>query len=164
MLCDKCGKNQATIHMAEFISGKRRNIHLCESCMKAAFGSNAANLSLEDILGSMIDSVRDKSVGRDLGRKGLLTCPMCGEYYDEFTLKTELGCPEDYFVFHNHILDLLKTNLDEPVHKGKFPTHSHEKTVSVNMRISLTEKLEKALEAEDYEAAANLRDLLRGLL
>ncbi|MGE4285011.1 MAG: UvrB/UvrC motif-containing protein [Phycisphaerae bacterium] len=164
MLCDKCGKNQATIHMAEFISGKRRNIHLCEDCMKKAFSSNTTNLSLEDILGSMIDSIRNKTVGRELGKKGLLSCPMCGEHYDEFTMKTELGCPEDYFVFHNHILDLLKTDLDEPVvHKGKFPTHSHEKTVSENMRISLTENLEKALEVEDYEAAANLRDRLRGL-
>lgn len=163
MLCDKCKKNQATIHMAEFVSGKRRNIHLCESCMKEAFGGNAANISLEEILGSVIESVKNKAVGRELGSKGLLVCPMCGKNYEEFTPQTALGCPEDYFVFHNHILDLLKPELEEPVHKGKFPSNSHEKTVSQNLRITLTEKLEKALEDEDYEAAASLRDRLRGL-
>ena len=33
MLCEICGKNEATIHIEEITDGKSKTLHLCGECM-----------------------------------------------------------------------------------------------------------------------------------
>ena len=35
MLCDKCKKNEATVHIKEFHNGKCKDFHLCNECASA---------------------------------------------------------------------------------------------------------------------------------
>ena len=34
MLCDECGKNQATYHEIRKINGRRTEVHLCDACRR----------------------------------------------------------------------------------------------------------------------------------
>ena len=34
MLCNECGKNQATVHSVQYINGAKSEVHLCAECAK----------------------------------------------------------------------------------------------------------------------------------
>ena len=52
MLCDRCKKNEATIHVKKVLNGKIESMHLCAECAKekeengvlGAFGFNLAEV------------------------------------------------------------------------------------------------------------------------
>ena len=52
MLCDECGQNQATIHIAAFIGGKKKYEHLCAQCWQKRAGQQG--LSVGDLLSHLL--------------------------------------------------------------------------------------------------------------
>ena len=167
MLCDKCGQNPATIHMVEYVNGKQKEIHLCETCVQQTLSSPLKNTSLNQVMSEMIEAInnRDKYKRRkNVPLADKKQCPVCGEIYGELSQDTILGCPEDYFVFHNKIKKVLSNDIGENyVHSGKLPSSSLEETISENIRLTLVARMEKAVSIEDYEGAAEIRDQLRNL-
>ncbi|ARN56815.1 UvrB/UvrC motif-containing protein [Sedimentisphaera salicampi] len=168
MLCQRCKKRPASVHMAEYINGQQREVHFCEKCVQETLSEALNQGSLSEMMGKLIGSV-SQSDGEDEQNKTpeaekTYECPVCGETYSGFFKNTLLGCPEDYFVFNNSINDVLSNSeIENPVHSGKLPSKSLEDTVNENIRQTLNIRIEKALENEDYESAAQIRDRLRSL-
>ncbi|WP_161488117.1 UvrB/UvrC motif-containing protein [Sedimentisphaera cyanobacteriorum] len=154
--------------MAEYINGKQREVHFCEKCVQETLSEALNGGSLSEMMGKLIGSVSPEAGGEEKTKSPAeqknYECPVCGETYSGFTRDTLLGCPEDYFVFSNKISDVLSnTEIENPVHSGKLPSKSLEDTVNENIRQTLNIRIEKALENEDYESAAQIRDRLRSL-
>src|SRR5262249_12597121 len=52
MRCDKCDKNEATIHFIPVVSGKpQKTVHLCKDCAPDAGGKSPGVKSIEGIYG-----------------------------------------------------------------------------------------------------------------
>ena len=83
-----------------------------------------------------------------------LRCPNCGVRLVDLRKTGRVGCANCYEVFRKQILPLLKRVHGSVVHEGFVPV-SPEAPVGLPR---LREELRRAIEAEDFEQAARLRD------
>lgn len=93
-----------------------------------------------------------------------VTCPMCGTTRREVILYRRVGCTACYEAFHDTIDYLLhRTSPEGVTHSGRIPQRlARYRTLFVD-RERLRERLNRALEEEDFETAAALRDELDAL-
>jgi protein arginine kinase activator len=88
-------------------------------------------------------------------------CPVCQITFLEFRNSGRLGCPYDYEVFRDELMPLLESIHGETRHSGKVPKRAPRNTQQQTTLIQLRNELKRAVAAEDYEAAARLRDEIK---
>ena len=88
-------------------------------------------------------------------------CPHCQITFLEFRNSGRLGCPFDYEVFRDELMPLLENIHDETRHCGKVPHRAPRTSQRQTELIDLRNKLKRAVAAEDYEAAATIRDQIK---
>ena len=155
MKCQFC-PNPATVHLTDIVNGHKKETHLCQACAEKKQLLNKQDLNLSAILqfvGPHIGALTD-----DLAR---LTCPECGIKYMEFKAEGRLGCPHDYQVFHTALEPLLLRIHRATRHAGKKPRHRSRTAGWQTEIVTLRQRLREAVDTENYEEAARLRDLLR---
>ena len=156
MKCQSCS-SPATVHLTDIINGQKKELHLCQACAEQQQFIKQQELNLPAILQSLIG----QHVGQLTDELSRLTCPACGIKYMEFRAEGRLGCPHDYDVFRAGLEPLLKRIHRSIRHAGKKPRH-REATAGVQQEwVELRRQLREAVDAEQYEEAARLRDLLR---
>ncbi len=79
----------------------------------------------------------------------------------EFRAAGRLGCPHDYEVFRVGLEPLLQRWHRSVRHKGKTPRHGRAVAAAGAGLLELRGRLRQAVDAEAYEEAAQLRDLIR---
>ena len=90
-----------------------------------------------------------------------LRCPRCGFTQADFKKAGRLGCPDCYTTFSEALESLLKTMHKGTRHVGKVPENLRQSR-DLSDRLKLLQKrLAKAIEAEDFEQAAVLRDEIK---
>lgn len=101
-------------------------------------------------------------------------CPRCGMTYEEFRKVGRFGCAQCYAAFAQHLQRLLKRVHGATRHAGKSPAGRGASPVSASGTAArpaaaseelgrLRQELEKAVAAEAYERAAELRDRITQL-
>jgi protein arginine kinase activator len=155
MLCQHCKKHTATVHLTDLVKGEKRERHLCESCAAHEGVVVKQDVSINDVLNSFLMS---QSSVQELAR---LKCPQCGISFVEFRNQGLLGCPHDYDVFESALQNLIERAQDgHDRHTGKRPGEVVEIDPVQQERLRLQRELREAIEREDYEHAARLRDQL----
>jgi protein arginine kinase activator len=92
-----------------------------------------------------------------------MTCESCGTTHQDFKKGGRLGCEACYHVFRPVLEPLLDGMHAGINHLGKIPSRSVQKKVVEDTEEVLSKALKKAVEEENYEKAAELRDRLRKL-
>ncbi|MFA5100787.1 MAG: UvrB/UvrC motif-containing protein [Candidatus Omnitrophota bacterium] len=158
MVCDICHKNSATVHLTEIVSGKVAEMHICQTCAKSKATELKEQLSISDFLGGLvnIDDV-EKEIETSL------KCPLCGLTYNDFRKKGRLGCAQCYTTFRQQLMPLLKKIHGSTQHIGKSPVPANAKTPLETELKELRVRLERAVQLEEYEDAARLRDSIKTL-
>ena len=154
--CQSCS-NPATVHLTDIVQGVKKEVHLCEDCAQQQQLINKQELNLSAILQSVIG----QHVGATSDELSRLSCPNCGMKYMEFKAEGRLGCPQDYEVFQSALEPLLERMHRGKRHTGKKPPNALANLVSQQEIMSLRTQLRAAVDAEEYEEAARLRDLIR---
>jgi len=158
MLCQKCKKHPATVHLTEIMNNEKREKHLCEQC--------ATQEGLTDKSQQPINQLEAKFVLAQSEAKELsqLACPECGMTFLQFRNGGLLGCPADYEVFKEPLLGLLeKAHEGRIQHVGKIPGGRENKHKRQHELMKLKRDLQESVDIEDYERAAVLRDKIKGL-
>lgn len=160
MLCEICGKKEATVEFTEIINDEVTQLHLCESCAREKGVEMEQHFSIADLLAGLTD------LGLEFEPKQPpIKCSNCAMTYDDFRKIGRLGCGECYNAFKRSLLPLLKRIHGSTRHLGK-ATVKLEKAVGVTKVSQLQElrqKLQRAIEMEEYEEAAKIRDKIREL-
>lgn len=160
MTCDICGKKKATVHLTEIVDEQMSEMHLCEECARQKSVQMEQQFGLADLLAGLADF--GKPVGET--EKVDIQCSNCGMTYEEFRKFGRLGCSECYDAFKLHLATLLKKIHGSGQHLGKTPAKIPQ---AEKKRIEgfqdLKNQLIQAIQMEDFEKAAQLRDLLRDL-
>ncbi len=178
MLCQSCKKNEAAVFLKVAVNNKVTEMHLCEACAAGvtAFGGlEAGPMNISGMMGNMSGYFKEFLPHE----KRALHCRSCGLTYHEFKESGFLGCPECYADFEHPLTELLTRIHGNCLHAGKRPALcpgrpkcgtspvpvvfglAGQKTI-YNTE-ALKEALKKAVENEDFEAAAGLRDRIRNL-
>ena len=156
MKCECC-PNPATVHLTDIINGHKKEKHLCQRCAEQQQLIKQQELNLPAILQTLIG----QHVGHLTDELARLTCPACGIKYMEFRAEGRLGCPHDYDVFRAGLEPLLKRIHRAVRHVGKAPRRGPLSGARQAELVELRKQLRAAVEAEAYEEAARLRDLIR---
>lgn len=163
MTCDVCGKNPATVHLTEIIDEQMNELHLCEECARKKSSQMEEKFGLSELLAGLTSFEKPPVEG---GEKEItVKCPGCGLTYKEFKKVGRLGCGECYTTFKKYLAPLLKRIHGANFHYGKCPVKAAGKPGGKKRPDAqeLRARLQKAIESEEYEEAARLRDQIREL-
>jgi protein arginine kinase activator len=144
------------VHLTDIVDGHKKELHLCQRCAEQRQLIQQQELNLPAILQSLIG----QHLGQLTDELARLTCPSCGIKYMEFRAEGRLGCPQDYEVFRAGLAPLLQRIHRAGRHVGKTPRRVVARDHQTEL-FELRRRLRTAVEAEAYEEAACLRDLLR---
>lgn len=159
MLCCICKEKNATVHLTQIAGEKVQKVDLCEECAKAKGVNDQTGFSLADLLlGLGASQELEQSTG---GAE--ICCPQCGFTHADFKKTGRLGCAECYVTFAEGLSGLLKSMHKGTRHVGKVPENLRTKRDITEQLASLQKRLNKAIESESFELAAQLRDEIKEL-
>jgi protein arginine kinase activator len=162
MLCQRCGKNEATIQLTKIVRGKKTVLRICMECAQKAGYENSLSAGTFPI-SSFLGSIMPESAEADANSLPQLKCPGCNLTYREFRKSGQLGCHQCYQTFFDHLKDLLRRIHGSNEHLGKVPRSSRDKFLARRKLNKLQQQLKTAIESEDFERAALLRDKIQRL-
>lgn len=157
-VCQACNQAKATVHITDTVPEKRER-HLCEACAQKEHVIVKHHSPSAAILQEFIKQKAGATRGEDL------TCPSCGMTFREFQLKGQLGCPNDYEAFRELLLPLIeRAHENAKQHAGKSPgRRTDPDTRRKAGLVRLRRELQDAIEQENYELAARVRDQIKSL-
>lgn len=170
MKCDNCKQNEATIHMTNIVNNEKTEQHLCSSC--------ASDLQKDGKISpfsSFVNDMWDSNFFTNEFFKNMIypnhvleaqhqkRCDHCGNTYDEFNRLGKFGCVRCYSTFQDQIGPLVKRIQGSAEYKGKIPSKGSG-AFKVQYEIKqLRKELEKVIQNEQFEEAAQLRDRIKDL-
>lgn len=166
MMCQDCKKREATVQMTLIVKNEKSSLALCQECALArGFHSPLDNapFPLKDILEGMAKGSTPTKKSSDPA--DALTCAKCGLTFEEFTQQGRLGCGECYSAFRSRLESIMRKIHGASLHRGRNPETqtldaAHE-SIPVKEEERLEAELKKAIDSEDFERAAELRDKLK---
>lgn len=154
MKCQKC-PNAATLHITEILSEEHWDeLHLCEVCAHKYLADPPKNA------GKPAAAAVEEAEEPDGGNA---ECDLCGIKFVDFRNTGRLGCPHDYDVFRDELVQLLENIHGETRHVGKVPRRLPQSRQTQAELMQLRKQLLQAVHREAYEEAARLRDRIRQL-
>lgn len=160
MDCENCGERKAKITLTEMESNEMRTLNLCSTCATlkgVSVGSGSPPMA--DLLAHLGGSAGDTLFDTE-GE----ACEYCGTGGAEFRKSGRLGCPQCYAQFSRQLRALLRRVHGSSQHMGKVYVSTAPDADPEQVRLStLKRRLERAVEIEDFESAADLRDAIHEL-
>lgn len=166
MLCERCKENQATVHYTEVINGKKRQLNLCENCageLQPQSFSFMPQLSFHDFLGGLMGHGIETGSGFAKTTRDVVRCQACGLTETQFSQRGLLGCGHCYESFSGTVDSLVKRIHGSRNHSGKVPEKTSDRVKLAKKLESLRTQLKQAVESEEFERAAQLRDSIKEL-
>lgn len=166
MTCQSCGQRAATTHIKTVVNGQLTEVHLCEECAKKqGYGHIFSDWGgFGSLLGGLLGGTPVTEEKR---------CPNCGASFGQISKTGQIGCAECYRTFRAQLMPVVQRIHGTTQHKGKCPGGSALRVADQNRQLAavpqpesspIEEKkklLQKAIETQDFEQAAVLRDQIK---
>lgn len=165
MLCENCHVKEATVHVTQVVDGQVTKNHLCEECAaQKGIDVHAQPLDLSGMVANLKEQLAQlKGAPAERSAPGPAVCPACGMTRTEILKKGHLGCDRCYEVFAAEMLPVVLSLQHNDQHLGKVPRRSAARVKTSLELARLRRELDKAVAAENYELAAQLRDRIKAL-
>ena len=159
MLCQDCNEHEATVHLTQIINNEKTVLSLCKGCAaQKGFHSplDSVPFPLSEILSGLVQQDNFE------GKKSVegLKCTNCGLTFENFIQQGRFGCGECYRTFRSRLEPIMRKIHGSSLHKGKLPVSDSNEMLPIREEERLEKELKKAVETEDFERAADLRDKL----
>ena len=159
--CQICGK-RASMFLTQIVNGQVSELALCEACARAKGLFDPQSLTFaekffpEEFRNKLDKLVRELTSGEAEAAPApsygsMSRCPVCGFMLEDYRRTGHLGCPDCYTVFAREldpVAEITASDIDES---------------PAVTRARLQQELQHAVEREDYERAARLRDQINAL-
>ena len=163
MVCQECGKRQSTLHFTKIINGEKTEYRLCDLCArdKGEMIPGVNNgFSIHNLLSGLLDFESGKNgVGAKTAPQPL-RCDTCGLAYAQFSKIGRFGCENCYDQFRHKLDPMLKRIHGSTIHNGKVPVRGGDRITLKREVARLKTLLTEAIENEEFERAAQIRDQL----
>jgi len=161
MMCEECGKNQATVSITVTTGSGTNTRRLCPECMKK-MELNLVKGDIQSFLSSVLSVLGSE---KKTAEQPSIVCTSCGLSFAEYEHTGRLGCAQCYRDFANQLKPSLQKIHGRTQHAGRKPkAFVPDPQDELNQRMSeLRRQMDEAVAAENFEEAARLRDELRSL-
>jgi len=168
MLCDNCKERDAIINLTQVEHDSKVTLHLCEQCAQQK-GVETGGAIMKSPLGNFLGALGKGAALVPATADGV-RCPACGSTLRDFRDTGRLGCDQCYVAFDGHLRDLLRRLHGSSQHVGERYQTPGEAGAGGggdsdprSRLLELKAQLRRAVEGEDFELAAELRDRIRVL-
>ncbi len=167
MICENCKQRPAKVTVTQIQNGEQVQRHYCDVCAKDFhpfhLDFQQDPLSLHQLLSNWFGVPENKQV-QQKPQPESATCSSCGWTFRQFLNKGKFGCAQCYESFHDQMPDVFKKLHNGSVeHVGKTPG-AFGQTLQIKKQIeSIRTSMRTAIEIENFEEAAKLRDEARAL-
>jgi len=168
MRCTQCHEREAVVFLTQIAQDQVIKLHLCERCAAEKGVETTASLGKTPV-GTFLASMGkgpESGAALPAGIDPSGACPTCGATLSDFRETGRLGCAECYRTFETALRDLLRRLHGSSRHLGERyappgapPAESEAASVA-----QLRDQLRVAVETENFELAAELRDQLRSIV
>lgn len=154
--CEICKLRESQVEIAIYLNDKLIQLHVCNEC------ASDCRLDFEALekgtVPDFIEQCLELDGKRQRGELDDLTCPECGLTANDFEETNQLGCSTCY----SALRDLLDVRIAEAgdCAARRPPTQPSKTGESI---VGLQRKLRDAVNREEYEDAAMLRDRITAL-
>ena len=191
MKCDRCQLAPASVRISQTVNGVSSELHLCRECaveLENEYAKNAwGKLFPDTFFGSWLGHTGGiPSFGEEVSAQEDISCPTCGCSFKDFRRTGLFGCADCYQAFRGQLDEIFRRVQAGSEHMGRIPGSLQAKgdaAPSVNEAAApdptaaetaptvtvpepgsvadLRRQQQEAVEREDYELAARLRDQIR---
>jgi len=165
MLCQDCRKRDAQVHFTQIVNNEKLSLSLCKECAAArGFHSPLDNVPfpLAEILSGLANDIIPTGSVEDMVN---LECENCGLTFEQFTRQGRFGCGDCYSAFRSRLEMIMRKIHGASLHRGRTPDlaklDGEDFIEPVREETRLEDELAKAVESEDFERAAEIRDKLK---
>lgn len=164
MLCQRCNEKEASVHLTKIVNGEKTELFLCKECAEEtgqiSFESSDS-FSFQNLLAGILKPQLGEASLSQTGKD--LVCENCGLSYSEFSQEGLMGCSRCYDIFGSRLDPLVKRIHGSTEHQGKVPQRR-----GGDLRIrkeidDLKKEMQKAVDKEEFERAAEIRDQIKEL-
>lgn len=159
MICNKCEKNQATTHIHSMLNGKVNDMWLCPECAAEIGYKNIFSDMTADFSSFLGNFLGDGLPARTSGSR----CKSCGASFTDIARTGKVGCANCYQTFYDELLPSIEKMHGNTKHAGKVPSGAGRIAKTANQLEKLKRQLLNAIDRQEFEAAAKLRDQIQEL-
>ncbi len=152
--CDR----PAVVRLTQVVESESSTHYLCKECAqeKGISADPPEGLDVAQLLATMVEL---GSSGRGDAPE---PCGFCEITFDDIQESGQFGCPHCYTAFETRVRKLLNRIHEARRHTGKAYLPPDPSSDEIDRRIdALRRSLQHSVDAEDFERAAVLRDLIR---
>ncbi|MDR3254697.1 MAG: UvrB/UvrC motif-containing protein [Synergistaceae bacterium] len=185
MLCSNCGKREVEVLIKQVVNNEVHNLNLCRACAEELgfISPDIPSITISFSLGDAEPLDHRKPRRMRLEKKDnaydALLCSACGMEYSEFRSSGVLGCPECYESFRFPLGARFQREQGAESHWSGSETFAEigvlrdigETEITRRVRDErlanidrLRHEIQDAVSREEYERAAELRNILSPLL
>ena len=148
------------VHLTQIVESAVTQLHLCEKCA-AERGVETTVAPTKHPLGDFLQAVQNQLV---VAQGDATRCTFCSMTYRDFKGSGRLGCAHCYDAFERSLRELLRRVHGNSRHVGRrYEAPQPEAMEKVSTLGELRDRLRRAIESEQFELAADLRDRIRVL-
>lgn len=160
MLCDQCKERDAVLNLTQIVDNAVTQLHLCEKCA-AERGIETTVSMPKHPLGDFLQAVQQQATAMP---GDAVRCAYCGTSLRDFRASGRLGCAQCYGAFDQSLRDLLRRVHGSAKHVGRDYQVPHPELLDKETTLgALRDRLQTAVQREEFETAASLRDQIRTL-
>ncbi len=161
MMCDNCREQDAVVQVMRIGPEGPVEINLCEKCAAEKGIETNVTMSPKSALAELLLPAQ-KPLAALAGETG--RCPFCSYSLRDFRTTGRLGCARCYESFDGTLRDLLRRVHGSSQHAGKaYVAPETEWTQESTVLSELRRRLRRAVDSEQFELAAELRDQIKVL-
>ena len=161
MMCEICGIREATIKFTQVVNHQKKEMNVCKECAEDKGLANPFS-GFPKIIGGLILGIMGELPESDKREHLDIKCDYCQLTWDDFQDKGLLGCGHCYESFAEPLKKVLRKMHGSNKHIGNRPSVKR-KVGSIEELNKLRNELERTIKTENYERAAELRDIIKDI-
>lgn len=170
MICQECQERPATLHFTKILNGEKTELHYCEKCAQEKgemfMFDGEPGFSINNLLAGLFsyDPIFQQTKQETLPRNDILQCENCKMTFKQFLNVGKFGCSHCYETFKEQLTPILKRlHSGNYEHQGKIPKRIGG-SIHIKKQIQqFRTDLQVAIQNEEFERAAEIRDQVRAL-
>ncbi len=158
--CSGCGEAEGVVDLTHIEGGEVKTVHLCAKCA-AEKGIQAPGAMADSPLGGLLAAL-SATAGDPVPEVPEPICGTCRATLRDFRETGRLGCADCYDAFGEPLRELVRRLHGSVHHTGKAYHAPGARAAGPSEGLpELRERLRQAVEREQFELAAQLRDQLK---